>query len=369
MKIIVLGTRGFPDVQGGIEKHCEELFTRIAALGNDVTVITRTPYIPENKRKTLYKGVRFLHVWCPRKKSFEAIIHTFLGVIVARLKSPDILHIHGVGPSLLVPFAKLLGLKVVMTHHGPDYERQKWGKLAKFILRKGESFGVRFADRVIVISKIIRDSVEKLYSVTNTEILYNGIAIPSRINPDGVLSKYHLEPEKYVFTACRFVPEKGLHDLIRAYGTITDPDFKLVIAGDADHESDYSRSLKESAKQHGVVLTGYTFGKELGELFSNAGLFILPSYYEGLPIALLEAMSYNIPVLISDIPQHKEVNLNSKRYFRTGDTDDLKSKMIQLVREGIGEDEKDEFNDVIREKYNWDKIAAKTIQLYKEIIK
>jgi glycosyltransferase involved in cell wall biosynthesis len=369
MKIIVLGTRGFPDVQGGIEKHCEELFTRIAVLGNDVTVITRTPYIPKNKRKDIYKGVKFLHIWCPRKKSFEAIIHTFIGVIVARLNSPDVLHIHGVGPSLLIPFAKLLGLKVVMTHHGPDYERQKWGKLAKFILKKGESFGVRFADKVIVISKIIKDSVEKLYSIKNTEILYNGISVPSKIYPDGTLSKYHLEPNKYVFTACRFVPEKGLHDLIKAYAAIPNPDFKLVIAGEADHESDYSRTLKESAKENGVVLTGYTFGKELGELFSNAGLFVLPSYYEGLPIALLEAMSYNLPVLISDIPQHKEVNLNSKRYFRTGDADDLKFKMIQLVREGIGEEEKTEFNDVIQEKYNWEKIAWRTVLLYKGLIK
>ncbi|MCU7494826.1 MAG: glycosyltransferase family 4 protein [Ignavibacteria bacterium] len=368
MKIVVLGTRGFPDVQGGIEKHCEELFTRIVALGHDVTVITRTPYIPKNNRKNSYKGVKFLHLWCPRKKSFEAIIHSFLGVIVARFKSPDVLHIHGVGPSLLVPFAKLLGLKVVMTHHGPDYERQKWGKLAKYILRKGESFGVRFADKVIVISNIIRNSVEKLYSVKNTAVLYNGITTPSIITPDGTLSRYNLKQYKYIFTACRFVPEKGLHDLINAYAEIPNPDFKLVIAGDADHESDYSRSLKQLAKEKGVILTGYTFGKELGELFSNAGLFVLPSYYEGLPIALLEAMSYNIPVLISDIPQHKEVNLDNKRYFRLGDIEDLKAKIVQLISEGISEKEKSEFNHLIREKYNWDTIALDTIKLYKEII-
>ena len=152
MKIVVIGTRGIPNILGGVETHCEELFPRIAAKGHDVTVIRRTPYVEENNRIAEFKGVKLVDVYAPRKKSIEAIIHTFLAVVKARRLNPDVLHVHAIGPAIMVPFARLLGMKVVMTNHGPDYDRQKWGRLAKTVLKAGESFGTRFSNRVIVIS-------------------------------------------------------------------------------------------------------------------------------------------------------------------------------------------------------------------------
>ncbi len=369
LKIFVIGTRGFPNVQGGVERHCEELYPRLAEKGCEITVAFRPPYIPVEKRMTSWRGISLVPVWCPRKKAFEAIVHSVLGVIAARRNSPDILHIHAVGPSIVTPLAKLLGLKVVVTNHGPDYQRAKWGKVAKAILKLGEYFGTKYSNQVIVISRTIQNLLADQYGKTDTVLIPNGVTKPAIAAGGETMKKYGLDPDsKYVFTAVRFVPEKGLHDLIGAYRKIENPPFKLVIAGDADHETAYSRQIKKMAGETpGVVLTGFTSGEPLAELFSNAGLFILPSYYEGLPIALLEAMSYELPVLVSDIPQHKEVPLPEKRYFAVGNVDQLAVKMKALLAEGIDEEEKARQRAMIEERYNWDRIAEATLGVYRSI--
>ena len=368
MKIAVIGTRGFPGIQGGVEKHCEELYPRLVKLGCKVLVFTRTPYISPEKRLSEWKGVKFFHLWCPKKKSLEAITHTFLAVLLAKKWNPDIIHIHAIGPSLSVPFARGLGLKVVMTHHGPDYERAKWGKLAKKVLKIGEQWGVAYSNKSIAISKGIRDHIKNRYK-RDALFIPNGVYIPDIVPPGEELKRWRLEPKGYVFTACRFVPEKGLHDLVEAYRRLKNPPFKLVIAGDADHETPYSRKLKKlAAETPGVVLTGFISGRRLGELFSNAGLFVLPSYYEGLPIALLEALSYGLPVLVSDIPQHRELPLEKYRYFRKGDIINLGESMIRLFRLGISKKEKEKYFLLIRKEYNWDQIAKKTAKIYEEIL-
>ncbi|MFN3739288.1 MAG: glycosyltransferase family 4 protein [Thermodesulfovibrionales bacterium] len=363
-KIVVVGGRGFPGVQGGVEKHCEELYPRLAKLGCEVLVITRAPYISKERRLKEWRGVKFYHLWCPSKKSLEAITHTFLGILKAKTLSPDILHIHAIGPSLLTPFAKLLGLKVVMTHHGPDYKRAKWGKIAKFFLKLGERLAMRFSDRIIVISKEIQQEIKKKYN-RDSIFIPNGVPSPLWMPPGEELNKWGLQPKKYVFTACRFVPEKGLHDLIEAYRKINNPLFKLVIVGDADHETDYTRQLKKAAKvTPGVILTGVLTGARLAEIFSNAGLFVLPSYYEGLPIALLEALSYELPVLVSDIPQNREIPIPEERFFKPGNIDELSVKMIELFTRGIDEKEKRYIRSILQENYNWDNIAKQTFEVY-----
>jgi len=367
MKIFVLGTRGFPDVQGGVEKHCEQLYPRLVKLGCDVTVVTRTPYIPREKRLREWKGVKFLHLRTPKQKYLEAITHTFIGVFLARLSCPDILHIHAVGPALMIPFARVLGLKVVFTNHGPDYRRQKWGTFAKIVLRTGEFFGTKSANKVIVISRNIQDTVQKKYGRKSLECIPNGVTLQKIVPAGNTLKKYGLEQSKYVFTVCRFVPEKGLHDLITSYRRIKNPPFKLVIAGDADHKTCYSEKIKKLAKESkNVILTGFISGTPLAELYSNAGLFILPSYYEGLPIVLLEAMSYGLPVLVSNIPAHRELNLPIFRFFPAGDVNKLSRKTVELFKQGISEEEKEKQRIMIEGNYNWGKIAEQTLLVYIE---
>ena len=364
MKIIILGTRGFPNVQGGVETHCEELFPRISKLGCNITVITRKPYIIKENRLNEYKGVQFKHIYAPRKKSFEAIIHSIIGVFYARLKNPDILHIQAIGPSLVAPLAKLLGLKVIITNHGPDYDRQKWGKVAKFFLRLGERLGCKFADKIIVISKVIQNNLEKKYNRKYCKLILNGVNLPIINSEDSYLNELGIESKHYIFSAGRFVKEKGFHDLINAFKQLNLKDYKLVIAGDSDHPTNYSKRLKQMANNDEIILTGFIKGEKLNQFFSQAKLFVLPSYHEGLPIALLEAMSYNLDVLVSDIPANLEVGLEKNCYFKVGDVNDLALKILAKLKQ-TG---KRNYREIIKEKYNWDEIAKQTFNLYKEVL-
>lgn len=368
MRIVVLGTRGFPDVQGGVEKHCEELYPRLVALGLDVIIITRKNYIKE--KIDGFKGVRFVHLFSPKLKSLEAISHTFLALFKLKKLKPDIVHVHSIGPSILIPLIKLFGYKVVMTHHGPDYMRKKWGIAAKFALRLGERNAMKYSDKVIVIAKWVQDYIEKKYK-RRPYFIPNGVTLADikayGAGNGSIFEKFSIKPGKYIFTAARFVPEKGLDDLINAYGLIAGPEFKLVIAGDADHETAYSKAVKNLAnKTNGVVLTGTVYKEDIFNLYSNAGLFVLPSYYEGFPISLLEALSFGVPVLVSDIAAHKEILLPDFRYFSTGNVGELSKKIEECFKKGIDESEKGKYIYLIQTYYNWDIIAEKTLSVYEE---
>lgn len=365
MKIVVTGTRGIPDIMGGVETHCEELFPRIAALGYDVTLIRRKSYAQDSL--TEWKGVRLMDVETPRKKSFEAIIHTFRAINEARKLGADVLHIHAIGPALLVPYAKLLGMKVVFTHHGPDYDRDKWGFAAKTMLRLGERMGCRFADHVIVISDVIRKLIaERCRRTENVHLIYNGVPEPEICEFPEYFEELGIEKGKYILGMCRFVPEKHLHDLVDAYvklkrENVISSDIRLVLAGDTDFEDDYSRNLKQKAKENGVVLTGFVRGRKLHSLLTNALCYSLPSSHEGLPIALLEAMSYRLPVITSDIPANLEVGLDVACYHRVGDVEALASKIGALVRLPL------QRIDYDMSKYNWDVIANQVSDIYKSL--
>lgn len=330
MKIVVTGTRGIPDVMGGVETHCEELFPRIAEKGFDVTVIRRKSYVHDELKE--WKGVKLVDIETPKKKAFEAIIHTFKAINAAKKIGADILHIHAIGPALLVPYAKILGMKVVFTHHGPDYDRDKWGTMAKTILKMGERMGCMFADDVIVISDVIRNLIKNKYNRTNrVHLIYNGVSKPEICDYPEYFKELGIEKGKYILGMCRFVPEKNLHHLVEAFSKIDNQGYKLVLAGDTDFEDDYSRKLKAMAKEHGVVLTGFIKGKKLHSLLTNCRCYCLPSSHEGLPIALLEAMSYNVPVIVSDIPANLEVRLPKEVYFHVGNVEELSEKLTTIV--------------------------------------
>lgn len=358
MKIVVVGTRGIPEIQGGVETHCQELYPRLAAMGHDVTVICRSCYL-DKEHPSEYKGVKLVSVFAPKRKSLEAIVHTFLAVIKARRLAPDIVHIHAVGPALLTPLARLTGMKVVFTNHGPDYERQKWGGMAKRVLRLGERMGAKFANRVIVISKVIASIMADNYGRKDTDLVFNGVNRPVKSTSTDYIESLGLEPGRYIVAIGRFVKEKGFDDLIHAYSRISDLGVKLAIAGDADHPDDYSESLKKlAADTPGVVLTGFIRGEKMNQLMTNAALFAMPSYHEGLPIALLEAMSYGLDVAVSDIPANRLAELLPDDFFRVGDIDALSD----LLRRKITASEGSRTYDLSR--YNWDFIARQTASVY-----
>lgn len=361
MKIVVTGTRGIPNIMGGVETHCEELFPRIAKRGFDVTVIRRTDYVKDDLKE--WKGVKLVNIDSPKKKSFEAIIHTFRAINEAKRLKADILHIHAIGPALLVPYAKILGMKVVFTHHGPDYDRDKWGFAAKTMLKLGECMGCMFADEVIVISDVIRNLIKRKYNRTShVHLIYNGVSQPEICDYPEYFNELGIEKGKYILGMCRFVPEKNLHHLVEAFTKVKSrnevEDIKLVLAGDTDFEDDYSRSLREMARKNGVVLTGFIKGKKLHSLLTNCLCYCLPSSHEGLPIALLEAMSYGVKVIVSDIPANKEVGLPESDYFPVGNVDALTEKLKTVVNQPL------QHIDYDMKKYDWEKIADQVRDVY-----
>lgn len=359
MKVVVIGTRGIPDILGGVETHCEELFPRIAQKGIDITIIRRKSYVHDSL--TGYKGVDLIDIETPKKKSFEAIIHTFKAILKAKSLHADIVHIHAIGPALLTPLARLLGMKVVFTHHGPDYDRDKWGKAAKTMLKTGELMGCLFANEVIVISEVINDILVRKYGRRNCHLIYNGVPTPSKIASTDYLRKLGIGPYKYIFAMGRFVPEKNFHQLIHAFAALRQQQYKLVLAGDTDFEDDYSRQLKALAKENGVVLTGFIKGEKLYELLTYAHCFVLPSSHEGLPIALLEAMSYDLPVIVSDIPANLEVGLTYDCYFQTGNERQLREKLQKNLEQDLCP------VCYSMDEYNWDRIAEQVASVYEGI--
>lgn len=361
MKIVVTGTRGIPNIQGGVETHCEELYPRLVELGYEVVLIRRSCYVAQNNKIKLYKGVILKDIYAPRQKNIEAFLHTFLAVFYAWKAKANIIHIHAIGPSVMTPLARLLGLKIVVTHHGMDYNREKWGKFAKMILKTGERLCVKYAHELIVISEDINTTIKQKYNRLDANLIYNGVNIPLKSQRTTYIQSLDLTPQKYIFSLGRFVKEKGFHGLIEAFNKLNIKEYKLVIAGDADHPDQYSENLKQLAKETGVILTGFIKGEKLNELFSNAKLFVLPSFNEGLPISLLEAMSYDIDVLVSDIPANLEIKLPDEYYFQSGNWDDLMSKIDEKLSQ------KEHINYDLS-LYNWDTIAAQTAGIYQQLV-
>ena len=333
--------------------------------GHEVIVATRRSYVL--KRENEWHGVRLVHLPTPDSKSLEAIVHTFLAVLKARSLQSDVIHIHSIGPGLMVPFARLLGLRVVVTNHGPDYNRQKWGRFAGAMLRMGEYLGGKYAHQVIAISSIIADIIKKRCG-REVNLIYNGVPVPQKSDKTDFLKSREIRPGTYILAVARFVPEKGLHNLLSAFSRIQG-NYQLVIAGDADHETEYSHRLKAmAARDERVRLVGYITGEDLNQVFSHAGLFCLPSYHEGLPIALLEAMSYELPVLVSDIPANKEVNLPEGCYFHCRNEEELRQKLQQFL-EQCPRYSCCDYGAQLQGKYNWKTIARQTVRVYEKALK
>ncbi|MBI1890583.1 MAG: glycosyltransferase family 4 protein [Burkholderiales bacterium] len=367
LHIMWLGLRGFPNVQGGIEKHAEHLCPWLTQLGCDVTVIVRGPYQPTNVGSE-WRGVRFVSIWSPRSKNLEALLHTFLGVLYAAIKRPDILHIQAIGPALLTPLARLVGLRVVVTHHGPDYDRQKWGKTAKAALRLGEYFGMRFSQARIAISEGIRHLVRDKHGM-HCALIPNGVDIPTPAGSAATPDKFGLTPKRYVLLVSRFVPEKRHHDLIQAFRRAALPGWKLALVGASDHPDGYTQSVLKAAEASGnVVCTGFQTGQALRELYEHAGLFVLPSSHEGLPIALLEAMSYGLPAIASDIPAHLEIDCSDIDYYPVGDIDSLASLVKLRAEQTLEQGRRERLRQFVLDRYKWRDVAARTYEIYNDVI-
>jgi glycosyltransferase involved in cell wall biosynthesis len=366
LRIMVLGLRGIT-VQGGIESHARMLYPLLARLGCDIEIVQRSPYFPQSTRRSSWHGLKLTYLWSPTKQGIETAVHTLIGVLYAAIRRPDVLHLHAVGPGLLAPLARLLGLRVVLTHHGADYDREKWGSAAKLLLRAGERLGVRFAHRPIVVSPLLKQDIESRYGV-GAELIPNGAPKPLPTASRRTLDRFGLTPGRYVLCVARVDPVKRQQDLIEAFGAARLRDWKLVIVGGLSIGDRYCERVRAAAAlDPNVVLTDFQGGAALRELYSHAGLFVLPSSVEGHPIVLLEAATYGVPILASAIAANVALRLPRDRYFRVGDTAEL-ARLLQAAANEPAEKRARwlELRSQIRKRYSWRRAAQLTRSVYGE---
>jgi glycosyltransferase involved in cell wall biosynthesis len=364
MKICAIGLRGIPDVMGGIESHCQQLYPRLVENGVDVTVIARSPYI--EKKHSVYKGVKVVSVWAMRHKLLETFLHTFIAIFYARIfVRPDIVHIHAVGPALFTPLARLLGMKVVVTHHGADYDRKKWSSFAKSVLKMGEKLGVKWGNKTLVVGKTLSEQLKTHFAPQANRITFvpNGslTSFAGKISESYIPEDLNIQAGRYVLAVGRLVPEKGFDDLVLAFRN-ADIDLNLVIVGDCDHEDEYSQNLRRMASDQ-VIFAGRRSGDALKALYQHASVFVLPSYHEGLPIVALEAISAGTSVILSDITPNLDIEAPRDSYFNVGNISSLSKKLKNIDALDLFIDQK-----AFLKKFNWDGIASETLGHFSQVL-
>lgn len=381
MKIIMLGHKRIPSREGGVEIVVEELASRMAALGHDVTAYNRKGQhvsgaennIIEYKKVYEYKGIRVRTIFTLPNKSLNAIVYSFFATLRACVTKCDVVHFHAEGPCSMILLAKLFGKKCVATIHGLDWQRAKWGGFATRFLLFGEKMAAKWADEVIVLSTGVQEYFQKTYG-RKTLLIPNGIAKPKICGPKGIAEKYGIEKEGYILFLARLVPEKGAHTLLEAYAKsgLNQP---LIIAGGGSHSGDYEKDIHEQAEQINriegkqVILTGFIQGRILDELYSNALIYVLPSEIEGMPLSLLEAMSYGNVCLTSDITENTSVTKQYGYSFKNKSVDDLCNVLERVVKETQQHRKytREEIQKFILDKYNWDDVVKRTLECYESI--
>ena len=363
MKIAMIGQKGIPSKSGGIEKYVEELSKRLVKMGHQVDVFCR-PHYTKNELSE-YEGIRLIHRPSINTKHLDAIVHTAICSFESLFKSYDIIHYNALGPAALSPIARI-NKKVVVTVHGLDWKRGKWGNFAKYCLKIGEYAVTNFSNEIIVVSQVLQKYFYEKYK-KNTHYIPNGVEISEPLEPE-LIKNYNLTENEYILFLARLVPEKGCHYLIDAYNSLQTSK-KLVIAGASSHSDEYVNRLKENSSEK-IIFLGEVSGNLLKELYSNAYIYVLPSEIEGLPITLLEAMGYGKCVLTSDIPENIEVINNHYGFnFKSKDTESLKNVLDYLL-----ENPNDVSNVGLLAKakvgkyFNWDIIAEQTEQVYLKAI-
>ena len=373
MKIAMIGQKRIPSREGGVEIVVEELSTRMAKLGYDVTVYNRSgkhalDKSQKNKNLKEYKNVKIKKVLTIDKKGLAAMTSSFFGTVKILFSNADIVHYHAEGPCAMIPIIKFLSNKrIIVTIHGLDWQRAKWGGFATKYIKFGEKMAVKYADEIIVLSENVKKYFKDNYD-RSTNFIPNGVSKPTILKAKEIKDKYNLSKDSYILFLGRIVPEKGIHYLIDAYQKIN-TNKKLVIAGGASDTDDYYQELKEKSKNNeNIIFTGFVQGEELAELYSNAYIYCLPSDLEGMPLSLLEAMSYGNCCLTSDIDECSEVLEDKGVIFKKTDITDLADKLKKLCNDNnLVRKYKDEAQNFILNKYNWDEVTKSTLAIYKKV--
>ena len=372
MKISMIGHKRIPSREGGVEIVVEELSTRLVQDGHEVDVYNRRgknvqdKEADKEKRKLKkYKGVKLITIPTINKKGIDALIYSFLATLKAIFGGYDIIHYHAEGPCAMLWIPHLFGIKTVATIHGLDWQRSKWGGIATKYIKLGEKIAAKYADEIIVLSKGVQSYFKETYN-RDTNFIPNGVDKPRIKEANIIKEKWGLEKDNYILFLARIVPEKGLDYLIDAYKQIK-TDKKLVIAGGASHTNGYLEAIKEKVKNdENIIMTGFVQGEELEELYSNCKLYCLPSDIEGMPLTLLEAMSYGCKCLVSNIEENLQVVGEYADKFKKGDVSDLKEKLEKILNCEEQYD-KEKISNYVIEKYNWNDTNIETKRIYEKV--
>ena len=371
LRIVMLGHKRIPSREGGIEVVVEELSTRMVRLGHEVTCYNRRGHHvsgKENDGEKLkeYQGVRLKNVFTINRKGLAAMTSSLSAALCSAFGRYDVVHFHAEGPAFMCRLPKLFGKRVVVTVHGLDHQRAKWGRFASWYIMQGEKNAAKYADEIIVLSRGVQKYFKDKYG-RDTVYIPNGVNCPTSRPAEMIKEKWALEKENYILYLGRIVPEKGIHYLIKAFKEIK-TDKKLVIAGGSSDTNGYMDELKALAKgDDRIFFTGFVQGRMKHELYSNAYVYVLPSDLEGMPLSLLEAMSYGNCCLTSDIDECTEVVGDKAVAFRKGDVDDLRDKLQGLIDDSkTVKKYKETAADYILEKFSWNEIVIETLKLYRK---
>lgn len=368
MKIAFIGQKGIPTTGGGVERYVEDLSVRLASLGHEVVVYTRSHYTPKSLKS--YQGVTLISLPSWHSKHLDAITHTILASIHASFSGVDVVHFQSIGPALVAWLPKLLNykIKIVSTLQSRDYEHQKWGAVARWMLKLGERLMCQCSDEVIVVTRLMESYVKEKYD-NIPHYISNGANLYSEVGAE-LISPWGLTKDNYIVSVARLIRHKGLSYLIKAYQGLGQTDKKLVIVGEGAFTDDYVQELKALAGDNpNIIFTDNQTGDTLAQLYANAYLFVQPSESEGLSLALLEAMARRVPVLVSDIPENKEAVESAGFLFANKNVEDLLEKLRFLLAEvELVKDKGLAGRQLVEVKYNWDIISRDVLGVYEQAL-
>ena len=366
MKVAMIGHKRIPSREGGVEIVVEELSKRLATEHEVVVYNRREKHISKKDLSThkhmYYEGIKVISIPTINKKRLDAIIYSLFATMRAIFGKYDLIHYHAEGPCVMLMIPHLFKIRTIATIHGLDWQRAKWGGVATKYLLFGERIAAKYADEVIVLSRNVQDYFMNTYN-RETHFIPNGVTPPNSMKADVIQAKYNLNKNDYFLFLARIVPEKGLHYLLEAYQNLN-TDIKLVVAGGSSHSDSYYEEIKAMAeKDDRIIMTGFVEGQELEELFSNCRAYILPSNIEGMPLSLLEAMSYGRKCVVSNIAEILEVIQNKGYVFEKGNVESLHNQLKLLLNEENSIDP-GYCPDYDLTNYNWDRITDKYMNLY-----
>lgn len=367
-KIAVIGVKGLPARQGGIERYCQEVYPRVVRQGYKIDLYARSNYTYASSNINDSQGVRIISLPSFPFKRVDALLNSLLGMIIAIIGHYDIIHIHALGPSLWCFLGKLFtNAKIIVTCHGLDWQRAKWGRFSSSVIRVGEKMAVLWADEIVVVSQSLREYFLQTYKRQTSYIPTAPAPYPPYDGQQNYLKSLSLEPKKYILFLGRLVPEKRPDLLIQAFQRLQPKDWKLVLAGGASDTEKYYLQLKQLAKGNpNICFTGEIKGGLLSEVMRKAGLFVLPSDLEGLPLVLLEAMQEGIPVVASNIAPHQQLIGNNRGLlFKKGNINScVNCLQIALNSPETLQEMSRNGQNYVKQNHDWENIVSRHLSIF-----